>query len=390
MPLKLRVISEHHKALGPLRSRLFGVTGGTIGRSPDNDWVLPDQNHFISGRHATVIFRAGSWLLEDTSRNGVYLNESDSPVSESGPTTLTDGDRLRIGEYDVLVTIDDHSDFAPDASGQMPMPPALREPEAARLSRAQLGPNRQSLSRAEPKPVEFKLDSFLKPDLEVTDLLVPAKRGEQKTDEAANSASIRLKADGFAGASEAMADFCRGLGVDPSSLPPRSQSALFTAAGYLLRETALQLARTLRHQVERAGVDVEDTLGDARENPLLASASYPSTIYRLFEAPGADTLRGPDALRDAFDRIRDHDDAFEVAIAAAVDELLSKIDPARLSTRVDQTSTASPFGVGKKSKYWDAFGEVFAAIDQRDERGWPTLLAREFAKALSAHLRQRR
>lgn len=389
MPLKLRVISEHHKALGPLRSRLFGVTGGTIGRAPDNDWVLPDQHHFISGHHAAVKFHAGSWVLEDTSRNGVYLNDNDAPISTSGAAKLSDGDRLRIGEYEVLVTIDDHSDFSPDASGQMPIPPALREPEAARQSRAQLAPARQSVVRSEPKAVEFKLDSFLKPDLEVTDLLVPAKRGDQRKDDASNSASIRLNVDGFAGASEALADFCRGLGVDPSALPRRSQSALFTTAGYLLRETAMQLTRTLRQQVERAGLDAADAADAMRANPLGASPSYESTMYRLFEAPGMDDLKGPDALRDAFERIRDRDDAFDAAMAVAIDELLSKIDPARLATRVDQTSTASPFGVGKKSKYWDAFSDVFAAIDQRDERGWPTILAREFAKALAAPLRRR-
>jgi len=389
MPLKLRVISDHHKALGPLRSRLFGVTGGTIGRAPDNDWVLPDQNHFISGRHAAVTFRAGAWMLEDTSRNGVYINDCESPISESGPAKLADGDRLRIGEYDVLVTIDDQSDFSPDSSGQMPIPPELRELSGARESRAQLAPNRQSLVRAEPKAVEFKLDSFLQPDLEVTDLLVSARRSEEKAS-TSKSASIRLHADGFAGASEALADFCRGLGVDPRSLPPRTQSALFMAAGHLLRETALQLTRTLRHQEERAAVDsTPGVLDEDTRNPLLISPSFESTVYRLFEASSADDLNGVDALRDAFECIRDHDDQLEAAVATAVNELLSRLHPSRLSTRVDQTSTASPFGMGKKAKYWEAFAEVYAAIDQRDERGWPTIFAREFAKALATQLRQR-
>lgn len=390
MPLKLRVISDHHKVLGPQRSRLFGVTGGTIGRAPDNDWVLPDTNHFISGRHATVTFSAGAWLIEDTSRNGVYLNGSETPLSETGPAILTDGDRLRIGEYEVLVTIDDNSDFSPDASGQIPIPAALRAPAAARQSRAQLAPARQSAARPEPLVAEVKLESFLKPDLETTDLLVPAKRAPAKSD-ASNSASIRLHADAFDGVDEAVADFCRGLGVDPNALPRRSQAALFTTAGYLLRETALQLARTLRHQAQSAEADASSGASNAEsDNPLLTSPSFESTVYRLFEAPGQDRLSGVDALRDAFEQIRDHDDAIEGAIATAVDELLSRIDPARLATRVDQTSTASPFGGNKKAKYWDLYSDVFSAIEQRDERGWPTLLAREFAKALTARLRERR
>ena len=42
MAIKLRVISDHYRELGENRSRVFGVNGGTIGRAPDNDWVLPD------------------------------------------------------------------------------------------------------------------------------------------------------------------------------------------------------------------------------------------------------------------------------------------------------------------------------------------------------------
>ena len=42
MAIKLRVISDQYRELGENRSRVFGVNGGTIGRAPDNDWVLPD------------------------------------------------------------------------------------------------------------------------------------------------------------------------------------------------------------------------------------------------------------------------------------------------------------------------------------------------------------
>ena len=42
MAIKLRVISDQYRELGENRSRVFGVNGGTVGRAPDNDWVLPD------------------------------------------------------------------------------------------------------------------------------------------------------------------------------------------------------------------------------------------------------------------------------------------------------------------------------------------------------------
>jgi type VI secretion system protein len=126
MALKLRVISDHYKALGKRSSQLFGVTGGRIGRAQDNDWILPDPDRYVSSHHCKVSFRAGSWVLEDTSTNGVYINGSDVPASVEGAYSLQDGDRLRLGDYDVLVSIDERNDFSPDASGQIPMPKRVR------------------------------------------------------------------------------------------------------------------------------------------------------------------------------------------------------------------------------------------------------------------------
>lgn len=122
MALKLRIISDHYKALGKRSSRLFGVTGGKIGRAQDNDWILPDPDRFISSHHCKVEFRAGQWTLEDTSTNGVFINGSDVPASVDGAYALKDGDRLRLGDYEILVSIDERQDFPPDASGQMPAP----------------------------------------------------------------------------------------------------------------------------------------------------------------------------------------------------------------------------------------------------------------------------
>lgn len=126
MALKLRVISDHYKALGKRSSQLFGVTGGRIGRAQDNDWVLPDPDRYVSSHHVKVSFRGGKWILEDTSTNGTFINGSDAPASIEGPYTLQDGDRLRLGDYELLVSIDDRNDFPADATGQLPTPARVR------------------------------------------------------------------------------------------------------------------------------------------------------------------------------------------------------------------------------------------------------------------------
>ncbi|HEY0943585.1 MAG TPA: type VI secretion system-associated FHA domain protein TagH [Steroidobacter sp.] len=181
MALKLRIISDHYKALGKRSSRLFGVTGGRIGRAQDNDWILPDPDRYISSHHCKVEFRAGQWILEDTSTNGVFINGSDVPASVEGPYTLKDGDRLRLGDYEILVSIDERQDFPPDASGQMPAPP------------------RVSSRRGSPAP-EIDLGE----ELDLTDLLTDAAM--KSPEPAPKQASAALSTGAF--------DINRALGID--------------------------------------------------------------------------------------------------------------------------------------------------------------------------------
>jgi predicted component of type VI protein secretion system len=56
----------------------------------------------------------------------VFINGSDTPASLEGAYRLQDGDRLRLGDYEVLVSIDERNDFAADDSGQIPAPPRVR------------------------------------------------------------------------------------------------------------------------------------------------------------------------------------------------------------------------------------------------------------------------
>src|SRR5687768_749212 len=116
MALRLRVISEHRLRMGDKSTFVFGVSGGSIGRSSENDWVLPDDMRYVSGRHARVVFHQGRYLLQDTSSNGTYVNDNERPLGGQNPHTLKSGDILRIGEYHVQVQIDSATDFTLDDS----------------------------------------------------------------------------------------------------------------------------------------------------------------------------------------------------------------------------------------------------------------------------------
>ena len=93
MALVLEIVSEHADLVGEDATRTFNEEGGTIGRSLKNDWILPDPDRFISGRHATIDHKAGIYYLLDTSSNGVYINDEVEPIGKGNPRRLFNGDR---------------------------------------------------------------------------------------------------------------------------------------------------------------------------------------------------------------------------------------------------------------------------------------------------------
>jgi len=105
MGLRLQIVSRHRQGLGERAVMEFGPNGGTIGRSLETDWALPDAQRYLSSRHASIDYRSGSYYIVDTSTNGVYVNDAEQPVGRGNPQRLFTGDRIRLGEYEMSVEI---------------------------------------------------------------------------------------------------------------------------------------------------------------------------------------------------------------------------------------------------------------------------------------------
>ncbi len=98
------------------------VAGGefAVGRGPGVDWVLPDPERLLSKRHFAVAYRGGAWQLADTSTNGTFLNREGDPIGAGDVRSLRDGDRLRLGAYEIEVRLVEDAARARTPAGSSP------------------------------------------------------------------------------------------------------------------------------------------------------------------------------------------------------------------------------------------------------------------------------
>ncbi len=77
---------------GPLRGQRWVLTASNlvIGRDSDCDIIITDN--IVSRHHAVIAKRNSEWVVEDTSKNGTYVNEK----AVDSTKTLNDGDFISI------------------------------------------------------------------------------------------------------------------------------------------------------------------------------------------------------------------------------------------------------------------------------------------------------
>lgn len=106
----------------------FDESGGSFGRSSDNDLVLPDPNKYVSSRHGTLSFDNGSFIIHDLSSNGLYADNAETPIGKGRSVSLKNGTSLKAGEYQMEVSIsaDAAAEAAPEPVEDKPAAPAAQ------------------------------------------------------------------------------------------------------------------------------------------------------------------------------------------------------------------------------------------------------------------------
>jgi type VI secretion system protein len=413
MALRLRVVSEHSTRLGSKASKVFGVHGGTIGRGTDNDWILPDPERYLSGKHLRVDFRAGSYVLVDTSSNGTYVNGAQVPLGKYHDYLLKDGDYIRLGEYELLVSIDKTNDFPPDESAIVAYDGEAHSSAVRKSTANDLGADLDLSELLEPSDLvnSADADSGVRPrdayGQSVLDdetpgtpwhmMTRPLRVETPKLDQSVSGLAASQSSPSMPKAPTpalfegdfdvGLTAFCRGAGIDPRSINSDARNAMLQLAGQLLRESVLGLMDLNHSRNEfRNKFRMQPPPPDPSESPLNFSRGVDEALVRLLNTMS--TRAGSvEAIRQNFRELKAQNAASLAATRAAFEEFLSRVDPKELEERFEKAGKRGVFSGQGKAKYWDLYAELFAGLAQRPADGFPHLFTETFAKAFEAKLR---
>jgi predicted component of type VI protein secretion system len=382
MPLQLKIVSEHSEILGEDDERMFLESGGTIGRSLENDWILPDPDRFISGRHATVDFQSGAYYLADVSSNGVYINDEEEPLGKGNPRRLFDGDRLRMGDFEFLVSLDEGQDLA------MPPPPAKTVvpdhieqlvPEDEIDTDMQLLDEEEITGDEDFQAVLFGTAARKKEKTEMVD------KGDNPFD-AAPPPKVRKIRD-----TEDLLDaFLTGLGIDRSELHSSTDPAeLMTNAGKVMHElvegiTDLLLARSNVKSMFRLD---QTTVMPRHNNPIKLSENPSDSMKQLLVGKEGEYLGPVDAGREVCRDLKFHHDAMLEAMTRAFLEFTDRFDPDELRENFDRTLDKKPlFASMNQLKYWQLYCDLYPIMTEQGSGRLPHQFGEEFVRAYEKQL----
>lgn len=410
MILTLEVTGPQASSLGAARRKVFGVEGGSIGRLPDNDWVLADS--YVSGRHAIIRFLDGGFYIEDTSRNGVFVNSADERIVRGRPHLIASGDRILIDPYEIEAQVSTESmpGFDSGSPGDNPFrsieasfPQSSLSPVPAdplqglglRPDRAEApkGPSGPGLAGGSPlwshyaPPVvapESKPELIPSNWLDSSVSIAPAVVTPPLSPRPASPSHDTPAGPDNAG----IAALLRAAGVVDGPVSPELAADLGRIF-HVVVSGVMDVLRARQETKNQFGLGIT-TFKRADNNPLKFSASVGDALHNLFvRRENTPYLNPVDAFEDAFEDMRNHQIAMLVGVRVAFEAMLSEFHPDHLQEQFDrQVKKGALVSMPARLRYWELYREWIHDMVRDADTSFRELFGDEFARAYEEQLKR--
>lgn len=391
MSLHLKIVSEHRNLIDDCTEREFGESGGTIGRSVENDWVLVDPKRYLSARHATIDYKTGMYYLLDTSSNGVYVNDEVEPIGKGNTRRIFSGDSIRMGDFEFAISIDSGESIA------VPLDSEVKEAPGNSMQRMDEASHNTDLNLVDEEEItgddEFRRTLFGVSQETATSEPTEHAANDEKSPASASTAAPKPQ-QGTDSGDALFKAFIEGLGIDYDSLHPSLDRAEVMAnAGSTLRELVEGVISLLasRASLKTAFRLDQTALLPRHNNPLKFSENPDELLKQLLLGREGDYLAASDAVREVCGDILNHQNAFLDAMSSAFIEFADRFSPEELEDGFDRTMSGfKQLAPLRKAKYWDLYVELYPIMTEKGGGRFPQMFGEEFIGAYERHIAEYR
>jgi type VI secretion system protein ImpI len=441
MALTLRI--ENETSLpdgGPLSVTVNGQRTIDIGRDQHLDWTLPDPTRYISGKHCEVRHHDGSYWLYDLSTNGTFVNGSPNRVQS--PYRLRNNDRLTIGHYIILVTVEgdelEASTLSSDSrvgssqdeiwsvegEGAPPLPrSAMQPPREAQIERPDFLDWAADISRPvetsqanytpvlnpqisqsdefswarstpSPPPPQEPPPQIPTPRRPVRDLhsetpwggegIAPRSEAAAAQPEAASISPASRDSQSHVVDRELISEIAAGAGISPAGLQAKETDELARELGRLIRLVVDNLRQLLQARIQAkrlARVSNHTMVQAADNNPLKFAPTSEDALRIMFGPRTASYLDASASLEQAFHDLKAHELKTFSAMQNAIVTLMHDLDPARAEEDAGTDRGLSGLVGSRKAKQWDLYVARWKAKTGGTDAGLIDAFMRYFAEA---------
>lgn len=425
----------------------FSLTGGSlvIGRGDDADWQLDDPDMYLSRRHCIITLADQTLSATDSSRDGTYIDGSETALGTGKTMVLEDGMRLRLGDFVLRVDMADaksapkappksnnaspfnfgHTDMTP-APAPTERPVTLPNPfDPYATSSPARDPEKQ-----QPAPKPFGMDDPFALDPSNRDIAddtpkttggyfgtqsrapIPQDEPPQATKAPDTSSAAAPaptpapavakppaptqpapSAPAAASDSDVLAALLKGMGVDAKSIEGANATDQAEAIGAqyrMLVDGVMQMLRaraSAKQQVRAA----QTLISSANVNPLKFLATTDDAITTLLSGDRPGYLPANDAIVGAYRDLADHQMRTWKALQSALRRMIDQFDPEAIETEIAETGTMSALlSGGRNALLWQAYEEKYRDIARAAEERFLGEVGADFRDAYEGHQKEER
>jgi type VI secretion system protein len=366
------------------------------------------------------------YILEDTSTNGVFINDDDRPIAKHGAHVLQNGDILRFGEYQVVAMVETRSagaeaaapagaltgPFGSAATSSVAVHTAAQSVEVlaaiGRVAQTDLGAaldlddllqadgdeSRRALAvnaYGQPVAPRAAAPASVDPSASLADSETERRaiarrierlaRAASRAQDRRTAASPPVPADANSGLSA----FCKGAGIAADHFAPELQVRLLQLAGQLIREALVGLKDLERARTEALRpLQIETAPNTDDPRPSLARAGVEDLLVQILNQHESRRLDAVQWLREVLERAKTHDRATFDALRTAFVDFVARLDPAELESRFGRPARSAADGGARN---WELYNEFYRSIVAKADGQLPRVFLDAFSAAYEENLR---